>query len=178
MAVDQTRGLIIVHTGNGKGKTSAALGMALRTVAHGWKVGIVQFIKKEDEFDYGEHKIKSLLPGWDIFPMGAGFTWNTKDKELDIRTTLAGWEKCKEVAQSGNYQLVIFDEINYVIDYAYLSPTPVLEFLQKKPHELNVVMTGRNAHPEIIEIADLVTEMKEIKHPFKKGIRARKGLEF
>jgi cob(I)alamin adenosyltransferase len=178
MTIDQTRGLIIVHTGNGKGKTSAALGMALRTVAHGWKVAIVQFIKKEDEFDYGEHRIKNVLPGWDIFPMGAGFTWNTKDKELDIRTTLNGWEKCKETAFSGEYQLVIFDEINYVIDYEYLSLDPVLEFLRNKPHALNVVLTGRNARPEIIDIADLVTEMKEIKHPFKKGIRARKGLEF
>jgi cob(I)alamin adenosyltransferase len=178
MSVDQSRGLIIVHTGNGKGKTSAALGMALRTVAHGWKAGIVQFIKKEGEFDYGEHKIKSLLPGWDIFPMGAGFTWNTKDRALDTRTALTAWNKCREVALSGSYSMVVFDEINYVIDYGYLMLDPVLEFLSNKPHALNIVLTGRNARPELIEIADLVTEMKEIKHPFKKGILARKGLEF
>ena len=178
MTIDQTCGLIIVHTGNGKGKTSAALGMALRTVAHGWKAGIVQFIKKEGEFDYGEHKIRDLLPGWDIFPMGAGFTWNTKDRELDISTTKIAWDKCKEVSFSGDYSLVVFDEINYVIDYEYLPLDPVLHFLQNKPHELNIVLTGRNARPEIIETADLVTEMKEIKHPFQKGIRARKGLEF
>lgn len=176
--VDQTRGLILVHTGDGKGKTSAALGIALRTIAHGNKAAIVQFIKKEGEFDYGEHRIASVLPGWHIFPMGAGFTWNTKDRDLDTRTTLAAWEKCKSVALSGDYSLVVFDEINYVIDYGYLAIEPVLEFLQTKPHPLNVVLTGRNARPEIIELADLVTEMREIKHPFKKGIRARKGLEF
>ncbi len=178
MTIDQTRGLIIDHTGNGKGKTSAALGMALRTVAHGWKVGIVQFIKKEGEFDYGEHKMKDRLDGWEIFPMGAGFTWNKKDRELDVRTTMIAWDKCKEASLSGRYSLVVFDEINYVIDYEYLPLDPVLEFLRSKPHELNVVLTGRNARPELIELADLVTEMREIKHPFKKGIRARKGLEF
>jgi cob(I)alamin adenosyltransferase len=178
MTIDQTRGLIMIHTGNGKGKTSAALGMALRTVAHGWKAGIIQFIKKEGEFDYGEHRIQMLLRGWDIFPMGAGFTWNTKDRELDIQTTLVAWQKCKEIANSGQYQLVIFDEINYVIDYGYLPLGLVLEFLRSKPHALNVILTGRNAHAELIEIADLVTEMKEIKHPFQKGIRARKGIEF
>lgn len=176
--IDQTRGLIIVHTGNGKGKTSAALGMALRTVAHDWKACIVQFIKKEGDFDYGEHRIAKKLPGWEIFPMGAGFTWDTKDRDLDIRTTLRGWEKCKEAALSAKYQLVVFDEINYVIEYGYLPVEVVVEFLSIKPHPLNLVLTGRNAHPAIIEIADLVTEMKEIKHPFRKGIRARKGIEF
>jgi cob(I)alamin adenosyltransferase len=110
--------------------------------------------------------------------MGAGFTWDTKDRELDIRTTLAGWEKCLEVSLSGKYSLVVFDEINYVIEYEYLPVEPVMDFLVRKPHELNVVLTGRNVRPEIIEVADLVTEMKEIKHPFKKGIRARRGLEF
>jgi cob(I)alamin adenosyltransferase len=176
--IDQTRGLIIVHTGNGKGKTSAALGMALRTVAHGWNAAIVQFIKKPGEFDYGEHKIQERLPGWEIFPMGAGFTWNTKNRDLDVRTTMQAWEKCKETALSGRYHLVVFDEINYVIDYEYLPVASVLEFLRIKPHPLSLVLTGRNAHPAIIETADLVTEMKEIKHPFKKGIRARKGIEF
>src|SRR5262245_46986108 len=136
MPVDQSRGLIIVHTGNGKGKTSAALGMALRTVAHGWKAAIVQFIKKEGEFDYGEHKIKNVLPGWDMFPMGAGFTWNTRDRNVDTHTTLTGWEKCLEVSLSRKYSLVVFDEINYVIDYGYLPLDPVLDFLARKPHQL------------------------------------------
>ncbi len=173
------KSLTIVFTGDGKGKTSAALAMAFRTVAHGWKAAVVQFLKSPKDFKYGEHVIARKLEGLDFFTMGAGFTWDTNNRDLDIRTTLETWETCKRCVLCGEYKLVIWDEINYVIDYGFLSVDPVLEFLRKKPPKVHICLTGRNARPEIIEIANLVTEMKEIKHPYKlEGIIAQKGIEY
>lgn len=178
-AKKKDKSLIMVFTGDGKGKTSAALTMAFRTVAHGWKAAVVQFMKSSKDFKYGERIIAEKLDGLDFFTMGAGFTWNTNDRELDVRTTLETWEKCKECVLSGKYRLVIWDEINYVIDYGFLPINTVLEFLRKKPPKVHIVLTGRNAKPELIEIANLVTEMKEIKHPYKlEGIIAQKGVEY
>lgn len=178
-AKKKDKSLVIVFTGNGKGKTSAALLMAFRTVAHGWKAAVVQFLKSPKDFRYGEQMIAEKLPGLDFFMMGAGFTWNTNNRDLDIQTTLDTWEKCKECVRSGQYRLVIWDEINYVIDYGFLPLQPVLDFLRSKPPNVHIVLTGRNAKPELIELANLVTEMKEIKHPYKlEGIIAQKGIEY
>lgn len=178
-AAKKDKALVIVFTGDGKGKTSAALLMAFRTVAHGWKAAVVQFLKSPKDFRYGEQIIAGRLDGLDFFMMGAGFTWNTNDRDLDVRTTRETWEKCKECVMSGKYRLVIWDEINYVIDYGFLPLTEVMEFLRKKPAKVHIVLTGRNAKPELIEMANLVTEMKEIKHPYKlEGIIAQKGIEY
>ncbi|MBI4178243.1 cob(I)yrinic acid a,c-diamide adenosyltransferase [bacterium] len=178
-AKKKDKALVIVFTGNGKGKTSAALLMAFRTVAHGWKAAVVQFLKSPKDFRYGEQIIAEKLEGLDFFMMGAGFTWNTNNRELDIQTTLSTWEKCKECVLSGKYRLVVWDEINYVIDYGFLPLDAVLEFLKNKPPKVHIVLTGRNAKPELIDRANLVTEMKEIKHPYKlEGIIAQKGVEY
>ena len=178
-AKKKDKSLVIVFTGHGKGKTSAALLMAFRTVAHKWKAAVVQFLKNPKDFRYGEQIIAEKLEGLDFFMMGAGFTWNTNDRDLDIRTTMETWEKCKECVRSGKYRLVIWDEINYVIDYGFLPLDCVLDFLRKKPPNVHICLTGRNAKPEIIEFANLVTEMTEIKHPYKlEGIIAQKGIEY
>ncbi|MGH9425275.1 MAG: cob(I)yrinic acid a,c-diamide adenosyltransferase [Terriglobia bacterium] len=171
----ERKGLIIVHTGNGKGKTTAALGLALRAVGCGFRVAMIQFIK--GKWKYGERDSAPRI-GLELIPMGQGFTWESKDIEVDKAMMRAAWEECKVRAHSGNYDLLIFDEINYVLGYGYLPVEEVVEVLRAKPPSLHIVLTGRNARPEIIEIADLVTEMKEIKHPFKKGIKAQRGIEF
>ena len=174
----EDKSLIIVHTGDGKGKTTAAMGMVFRSVAHGHKVAIVQFIKNADDFKYGEQKLAKQFDNLDIFTMGAGFTWDTENKELDIKTTLQTWEKAKELVYSGEYRMVLLDEINYVISYGYLDEKLVLELLENKPARMHLVLTGRGATEAIIARADLVTEMKNIKHPFEKGILAQKGIEW
>lgn len=171
------KGLIIVHTGNGKGKTTAALGTAIRAVGNKMKVFMVQFIK--GAWKYGELEVaRRLAPDLEIVPMGEGFTWETKDRKRDTEMARKAWEFGQEKMMSGRYELVVFDEINYVIDYQYLDPREVVEALKKKPEKVHVILTGRNAHPKVVEIADLVTEMKEIKHPFKQGVIAQRGIEF
>ncbi|MBI3812462.1 MAG: cob(I)yrinic acid a,c-diamide adenosyltransferase [Nitrospirae bacterium] len=171
------KGLIIVHTGSGKGKTTAALGTAFRALGYGWKILMVQFIKGAwhcGELDSATRFGDQLQ----IIPMGEGFTWNTQNPERDRRKAHEAWEFGAKEALTGKYKMVIFDEINYVIHYNYLEVERVLDFLKAKPPMLHVFLTGRNAHEKIIEIADLVTEMRAIKHPFKKGIKAQKGIEF
>lgn len=171
------KGLIIVHTGHGKGKTTAALGTAFRALGYGWRVLMVQFIK--GNWHYGELDAAKRFDGLlEIRPMGEGFTWDTKNPERDREKAHAAWEFGKEEALSGKWDLVIFDEINYVITYNYLEVEKVVDFLKTKPKELHVILTGRDAHEKIVDAADMVTEMREIKHPFKKGIKAQKGIEF
>ncbi|OGH58568.1 MAG: cob(I)yrinic acid a,c-diamide adenosyltransferase [Candidatus Lindowbacteria bacterium RIFCSPLOWO2_12_FULL_62_27] len=178
-AKKKDKSLVMVFTGDGKGKTSAAVLMAFRTVAHGWKAAVVQFMKSPKDFKYGERIIAEKIEGLDFFTMGAGFTWNTNNRDLDVRTTLETWEKCKECVSSGRYRTVIWDEINYVIDYGFLPLASVVDFLKQRPPKVHIVLTGRNAKPEIVELANLVTEMKEIKHPYKlEGIIAQKGIEY
>ncbi len=178
-AQKKDKSLVMVFTGDGKGKTSAAVLMAFRTVGHGRKAAVVQFMKNSKDFKYGERMIAEKLGGPDFFTMGAGFTWDTNNRGLDIQTTLKTWEKCKECVTSGKYRLVVWDEINYVIDYGFLPLDSVLEFLRKKPPNVHVVLTGRNAKPELVALANLVTEMREIKHPYKlEGILAQKGIEY
>ena len=171
------KGLVIVYTGEGKGKTTAALGLALRAVGQGMRVLMIQFIK--GTWKYGELEgAKRLAPDFEIRQMGRGFTWETRDPEGDARAAREVLSHAREAILSGQYNVVILDEINYAIDLGQLELEPVLELIRQKPPALHLVLTGRNAKPEIIEIADLVTEMKEIKHPFQKGILAAKGIDF
>ncbi|MGQ9631188.1 MAG: cob(I)yrinic acid a,c-diamide adenosyltransferase [bacterium] len=171
------KGLIIVFTGDGKGKTTAAMGMALRAVGHDMRVIAIQFIK--GRWASGEvTAAKRLLPNLTIIPMGEGFTWKDSDRERNIRIASQAWERCKEAMFSGGYDIVIFDEINNVIDYGFLSVDDVAQALERKPEGLHVVLTGRRAHPKIVELADLVTEMENIKHPYDLGVKAQRGIEF
>ena len=170
-------GLIIVNTGNGKSKTTAALGTALRAVGSGFKVFMVQFIK--GSWEPGElHAAEKLAPYLEIKPMGEGFTWETKDKKRDREVAYKAWDFCKKLIEDNAHDLLIFDEINNALDYGYLDVEDVVAALQKKPDKMHIILTGRNAPPQLVEIAHLVTEMREIKHPFNEGIYAQKGIEF
>lgn len=168
-------GLVIVNTGNGKGKSTAALGLAMRALGNGMKVVMVQFIK--GAWKVGEYESARKL-GFEIRPMGEGFTWVTKDRERDTRVAREAWEYAKSRILAGEHDLVILDEINYALDYGYVDLADVLETLRTRPKDVHVVLTGRKAKPEVIEIADLATEMVELKHPYKKGIKAQRGIEF
>lgn len=171
------KGLILVNTGDGKGKSTAAFGTALRAMGRGYKVAIVQFIKGNWKTGEGEF-FKKYKDQCDHFVMGAGFTWDTKSFAQDVKITRQAWEKCKEVLHDDRYQLVIFDEINYVMKYNFLDPKEVVKELKRKPPLKHVFLTGNGAPPELIKIADLVTEMKCIKHPYYKGIQAQAGIEY
>lgn len=170
-------GLIIVNTGDGKGKTTAALGLAFRALGCGFKVFMVQYIK--GKWKTGEKKMADrLAPDIEIRPMGDGFTWDTKDPAQDIATTLKIWEVSQEAIASGRYDIVILDEINVVMKLGYLDPKVVVAFLKARSPRQHVVLTGRGAPPEIIEAADLVSEIVPIKHPYRSGIKAQLGIEF
>ena len=174
------KGLIIIHTGPGKGKTTAALGLGFRAVGQGLKVLMVQFIK--GSWHYGELDAARALgeDRFKILPMGRGFVKVGAEKPdpEDIRLVEQAWQYGSEKIRSGEYDLVILDEINYAISYKMLDPERVLEALKQKPERVHVVLTGRNAHPGLVELADLVTEMREIKHPYQKGISAQRGIEY
>ncbi len=174
-AADQDQGVLLVLTGPGKGKSSSAFGMAARALGHGMKVGIVQFIK--GRFTTGEDRFFRELPGVSYHVMGEGFTWDTQDRERDIRAAEAAWEVARGMLQDPAYQFVVLDELNIVLKYQYLDLDRVLDDLSARPDMQHVVITGRNAPPELIELADTVTEMQVVKHAFKAGIRAQKGVE-
>jgi len=178
--VSMSQGLIIVHTGNGKGKTTAALGMGLRAWGQGLKIQVIQFIKGNCK--YGElDAVEELGPSFVIRQMGNGFVNNCNDDNIMETHRLAAEEalnSAKNEILSGNWDMIILDEINYAISFGLIPLDAVLAVLEKKPASLHIVLTGRDAKPEIIELADLVTEMKEIKHPYKKGISAQVGIEF
>jgi cob(I)alamin adenosyltransferase len=173
------KGLIIVHTGAGKGKSSSGFGMILRCIAHGMSCAVVQFIK--GAWDTGERRlIEGHFAGLcQFYAMGEGFTWETQDKARDIAAARAGWEKAKELIRNPDIRLVLLDEISIALRYDYLDIAEVVMFLRdEKPPLTHVVLTGRNAKDELIEIADLVTEMTLVKHPFRSGIKAQPGVEF
>src|SRR6478735_8949174 len=173
------KGLIIVHTGAGKGKSSSAFGMIVRCVAHGFPCAVVQFIK--GAWDTGERRIFTSHFGelCQFHAMGEGFTWETQDRARDIAAAQAGWAKAKELISDSNLRMVVLDEINIALRYDYLDIAEVVEFLKtSKPPMTHVVLTGRNAKDEVIEIADLVTEMTLVKHAFRSGIKAQAGVEF
>ena len=176
---DGEKGLIIVHTGPGKGKSSSGFGMILRCIAHEMPSAVVQFIKgawQTGERTLIENNFSDLCQ---FYAMGEGFTWETQDKSRDIAAAQAGWEKAKELIRNPEIRMVLLDEINIALRYEYLDINEVVSFLRdEKPPMTHVVLTGRNAKEELIEIADLVTEMAQVKHPFRAGIKAQKGVEF
>ncbi|MCZ8154006.1 MAG: cob(I)yrinic acid a,c-diamide adenosyltransferase [Rhodobacteraceae bacterium] len=173
------KGLIIVHTGAGKGKSSSGFGMILRCIAHGMPCAVVQFIK--GAWDTGERRLIEGNFGdlCEFHAMGEGFTWETQDKARDIAAARAGWEKAKELIRDPDIRFVLLDEINIALRYDYLDIADVLAFLRdEKPPMTHVCLTGRNAKEELIEMADLVTEMTLVKHPFRSGIKGQPGVEF
>ena len=173
----EERGLLIVHTGAGKGKSTAAFGMVLRCIGHGMRVGVVQFVK--GAWSTGERDVLARFPELvTCRAMGEGFTWDTQDRERDIAAARAAWEAAKEMIADPSYSLVLLDELNIVLRYDYLALDEVLDVLRAKPRDLHVIVTGRNAKPELIDLADLVTEMTLVKHPFRAGVKAQKGIEF
>ena len=171
------KGLLIVHTGKGKGKSTAAFGMAMRAIAHGMKIGVVQFIK--GPWESGERDVLRKFPDQvEVHAMGEGFTWETQDRERDIRAAREAWEMSKKFIADPQVKLVVLDELNIVLRYDYLDLAEVLEAIAARPADTHVVVTGRNAKDELIEAADLVTEMTQVKHPFRDGIKAQAGIEF
>ena len=173
------KGLVIVHTGKGKGKSSAAFGMIFRCIAHQLPCAVVQFIK--GGMDTGERNLVTAQFGntCQFHTMGEGFTWETQDRERDIAAATAAWEKAKELIRDERHHMVLLDEINIALRYGYIPIDEVIAFLEtEKPEMTHVVLTGRNAADELIEIADLVTEMALVKHPFRSGIKAQIGVEF
>ena len=173
----QERGLLIVHTGAGKGKSTAAFGMVLRCLGHGIRVGIVQFVK--GAWGTGERDVLARFP--DLVTcraMGEGFTWDTQDRARDIAAARAAWETARAMIADPSYRMVLLDELNIVLRYGYLPLDEVMAALTAKPRDLHVVVTGRNAPAELIEAADLVTEMTLVKHPFRAGVKAQRGIEF
>jgi len=171
------KGLLIVHTGKGKGKSTAAFGMVFRAIGHGLKVGVVQFVK--GAWDTGERDVLLKFPELvTINAMGEGFTWETQDRQRDLAAARAAWEQAKALIMDESHKLVLLDELNICLRYDYLPIEEVVAFLQQKPQGTHVIVTGRNAKDELIEIADLVTEMTEIKHHFRAGVKAQAGIEF
>ena len=176
------KGLLIVHTGKGKGKSTAAFGLVMRALGHGMRVGIIQFVK--GKWETGERHVLEKFPDQvTIRTMGEGFTWETQDRARDIAAALSAWEAAKEMidasrGESPAYDLVLLDELNIVLRYDYLPLDEVVAFLADRPEDLHVVVTGRNAKDPLIEAADLVTEMTMVKHPFRSGVKAQQGIEF
>ena len=176
-AADREKGLVIVHTGSGKGKSTAAFGMAVRALGQGMKVGIVQFIKgaiptgEASFFERCEFPIEMHI-------LGEGFTWKTQDRERDIATAERGWGKAVELIRDASFDMVILDELNIALKYDYLSLDAVLAELASKREMLHVVITGRGVRAELLEVADLVSEMQLIKHPYRTGVKPQPGVEF
>ncbi|HBP88479.1 MAG TPA: cob(I)yrinic acid a,c-diamide adenosyltransferase [Nitrospiraceae bacterium] len=176
-AAQEEKGLLMVHTGAGKGKTTAALGMAIRCLGHGMNVAVVQFIK--GAIDTAEERILKSFGNQVVFlRMGEGYTWETQDRERDGQVAQDAWTEVEKLLQDPSFGMVILDELNIAIHHEYVSLEQVLKAVDQRPPGLHVVITGRGAKPELIEAADLVSEMKMIKHPFRKGIKAQKGVEF
>jgi len=171
------KGLVIVNTGKGKGKSTAGFGMVFRALGHGMKVGVVQFVK--GSWYTGERWVLEKFPEQvTISALGEGFTWETQDRARDIAMARDAWEQAKAMILDESYDLVLCDELNIVLRYDYLPVEEVIEVLEAKPEMKHVIITGRNAKDELIEAADLVTEMELIKHPFRSGVKAQKGIEF
>lgn len=171
------RGVLVVNTGPGKGKSSSGLGMALRAIGHGMRAGVVQFIKSRA--DTGELRFFERFPGLaEVHVMGGGFTWETQDKARDAREAKAAWDKARTFLEDPEYQFVLLDELNIALRLGYIDLPLVLADLQARPARQHVVVTGRNAPKELVEIADTVTEMSVVKHAFRAGIKAQPGIEW
>jgi len=169
------RGVLVVNTGNGKGKSSSAFGMIARALGHGMRVGVVQFIK--GSFATGEEAFFRRLPEVTYYVMGEGFTWETQDRERDMRAASAAWERARALLADPAYHMVVLDELNIALKYRYVALADVLQALRARPQHQHAIVTGRAAPPELIEIADTVTEMHVVKHAFQAGVRAQKGIE-
>ena len=171
------RGLLIVHTGKGKGKSTAGFGMVFRHVGHGMRSGVIQFVK--GSWGTGERTVLEKFPELvTIKAMGEGFTWETQDRDRDVAHARAGWEEAKKMIADPSYRLVMLDELNIVLRYDYLPLEEVLDVLKSRPMDKHIIITGRNANDQLIELADLVTEMEQVKHPFRSGVKAQAGIEF
>lgn len=173
----EERGLLVVHTGKGKGKSTAAMGMVMRAVGHGMRTAIIQFVK--GVWETGERDVLSKFPDLvTIKAMGEGFSWETQDRQRDLAAARQAWDAAKEIMNDPSYKMVLLDELNIVLRYGNLPLEEVVETLKNKPRDLHVIVTGRNAKDELIEIADLVTDMTMVKHPFRAGVKAQAGIEF
>jgi cob(I)alamin adenosyltransferase len=176
-AATQEKGLLIINTGAGKGKTTAALGMVFRALGHGMKVGVVQFTK--GAIATGEAALaERLAPQLEWHILGEGFTWETQDRNRDVAAAKAAWEIAVRLMRDPSFDLIVLDELNIVLRYDYLQVSKIAEELRTKREVLHVVVTGRNAKTELIELADLVTDMTMVKHPFRSGVKPQKGIEF
>src|SRR3954463_1801508 len=169
-------GLLIVYTGNGKGKTTAALGLVFRALGRQLPVAVIQFIK--GKWKTGERLFAEALPGLTFLVMGKGFTWESDDLSRDKSAAVAAWIRSREIIEAGQHDVVVLDELTYVLNYGFVAPEEVVGLLRRRPPHVNVVVTGRNAPDALLDIADLVTEMKSIKHPFEQGRRAQVGIDF
>lgn len=170
------KGLLIIYTGEGKGKTTAALGMVFRALGRNLKVAVMQFIK--GKWKTGERQFAATLSQLQFSTMGEGFTWESQDLNIDKTTAQKAWEKAKGWINSGEYFLIVLDEITYTVHHDFLPLEDIVSTLQNRPSNLTVVLTGRDAPKELIEMADLVTEMKKVKHPFDQGLPAKPGVDF
>ena len=168
--------LVLLYTGDGKGKTSSALGVTMRAWGRGWKICWLQFIKSRTA-NYGETRAAREM-GIEMIPLGDGFTWLSKDINKDIALARECWALAREKIESAAYDLVVLDEITYPITYGWLEADDVISVLRDRPADVHIIMTGRNAAPELVEFADLVTEMTEVKHPYQQGIKAQRGIDF
>lgn len=176
-AADIERGVAILLTGNGKGKSSSGFGMVLRALGYGHKVGVVQFIKGE-QLSGEEIFLKEKMPEVDFYQMGTGFTWNTQDRSADIAAAEKTWAVAEKMLKDDSYNLVLLDELTYMLAYKYLDEEMVLNALKNRPVEQSVVVTGRGGGSELRDLVDTVSEIKEIKHAYKAGIKARKGVDY
>jgi len=172
---DRDKGVVLVNTGNAKGKSSAGFGVVARALGHDMRVAVVQFVK--GAFSTGEMKFFQRFPEIEFCVMGEGFTWETQDRERDVAAAQKAWQRAKEFLRNPDIDLVLLDELNIVLKHGYLDVNEVVDTLKHKPEMQHVVITGRAAKQEIIDVADTVTEMREVKHAFKSGIRAQKGME-
>ena len=175
-AADIDKGLIVVLTGNGKGKSSSAFGMLARSVGHGLRCGVVQFIK--GQWECGEHLLFHDHPLVEFHVMNTGFTWETQDREEDIEAAVATWAHAAALLRDPAVEVVLLDELTYMLTYGYLDPDEVLDALRNRPKEQHVIITGRNANDALLEIADTVSEVKDIKHAFNSGVRVQKGIDY
>lgn len=176
MGTVRASSLLLVNTGDGKGKSTAAFGTAIRALARGWRVAVVQFLKSGD-WSVGEEKIGRQL-GIDWWAMGDGFTWDSEDIEESEAIARAAWEHARDIVESGDYQLVVLDEVTYPVNWGWIQVEEMVAVLQGRPDAVNVIITGRDAPGEIVELADTVTEMRKVKHAYDQGIMARRGIDY
>jgi cob(I)alamin adenosyltransferase len=172
----RVKSLLLVNTGDGKGKSTAAFGTVMRAVARGWKVAVIQFVKSGD-WKVGEEKIARQI-GADWWAMGDGFTWDSEDMEESQAIAVAAWSRARELISSGDYDLVVLDEVTYPINWGWIDVNEVTQVLEHRPENVNVILTGRDAPEPIVAIADTVTEMRKVKHAFDRGVTARRGIDY